>query len=126
MSRFDISTRLLSAIFTVGFFFLIVAFFIPEESLSGWGAGYGLGVVTITLHFIIIHYLQKLADHLFFKLFFLSFVVRFLLVFAIFILILISGKIDQISFTVSFIISYICHSVIEIIEINKKITNRTG
>lgn len=126
MSRFDISTRILTAICTVGLLFLIVAIFLPERSLAGWGAGYGLGLVTISLHFIIVQYLRKVADDLFFKLFFLSFVVRFLVVFAIFILILISGKIDQISFTVSFIISYICHSVIEIIEINKKITNRTG
>lgn len=126
MNRFDISTRILTAICTVGLLFLMAAFFLPEGSLSGWGTGYGLGATTIFLHFIVIHYLQKVADDLFFKLFFFSFVVRFLIVFAIFLLVLISGKIDQISFTVSFIISYICHSVIEIIEINKKITNRTG
>ncbi len=106
--------------------FLLTLVFLPEQKTAGWLVGYGLGLITILLHFIAAKAFSGLSDNNFFGIYFLSIGLRFLLVLALFILIIIFGKIDQISFTVSFIISYIFHSVIEIILINKKLTNRTG
>ncbi len=108
------------------FFFLMMIFILPNHMTNGWLAGYGLGVVTILLHFIASKAFKRLSERNYFRVYFLGIAIRFVLVIALFIWIIIYGKIDQISFTVSFIISYIFHSVIEIILINKKLTNRTG
>lgn len=105
---------------------LAVLVILPEDKTGGWVVGYGLGLITILLHFTAARAFSTLSDNNFFSIYFLSIGLRFLVVIAIFILIIIFGKIDQISFTVSFIISYIFHSVIEIILLNIKLTNRAG
>jgi len=122
----EIPKRIKFTLGAVTLFFLLALIFLPEQKAAGWLAGYSLGFFTIFLHYMGAKAFSSLSDSSFFGIYFLSIGLRFLLVLALFILIIIFGKIDQISFTVSFIISYIFHSVIEIILINKKLTNRTG
>ncbi len=107
------------------FLFLIVALFLPDGTGLSWGVGYLLGVATIALHLILTLLVKNINDEAFFRFYFLGMVLRFVLVLVLYVAIIISGKFDQIIFTVSFIISYLFHSVIEIILINKKLTNRT-
>lgn len=106
-------------------FYLVVLPFLPEGTGLSWGAGYLLGVVTIALHLMLTLLVKNINDEAFFRFYFLGMVLRFVLVLVLYVAIIISGKFDQIIFTVSFIISYLFHSVIEIILINKKLTNRT-
>lgn len=126
MKRTNIPKGLSAALVVGTLFFWLMIFILPNDMTKSWLTGYGLGLITILLHFVASSAFKGLSDKNFFRLYFLSIAIRFLLVFGLFIWIIISGKIDQISFTVSFIISYIFHSVIEIILINKKLTNRTG
>lgn len=107
-------------------FFLIVGALWPGELRSGWFAGYGVGLLTILLHFATSYFSGKWYKKRFFLLYVSAIIVRFLIVLGIFIVLLIMEKFDQFSFTVSFLISYICHSVINIILLNKELTNRSG
>ncbi|GEM_PF-442364 len=102
---------------------LLIAFMIHESYLAGWIAGYLLGLAAVFVHFTVFLRTKNLNNDEFFFHYFLGITIRFLLVLTLFIILVAVLKIEQISFTLSFIISYILHSVIEIILINKMITN---
>lgn len=122
-SEFRLAAKLFAGLV---FFYLIVGIFLPEEIRNGWMAGYGLGLLAIILHFANSFFLKGRNDKQFFLFYILAMLVRLGVVLAIFIRLLLMEKFDQFSFTVSFLISYICHSVINIILLNKELTNRSG
>jgi len=107
-------------------FFLLVGVLLPADLQVGWGMGYLVGLLAIVLHFVMSFFSKKWSDEHFFLLYTPAMIVRLIIVLAIFIGLLIWEKFDQFSFTVSFLISYICHSVINIILLNKELTDRSG
>lgn len=107
-------------------FFVIIGTILPEELRSGWFAGYGVGLLTIFLHYATSSYSGKWYKKRFLLFYISAMIIRFLIVLGIFIILLIMEKFDQLSFTVSFLFSYICHSLINIILLNKELTNRLG
>lgn len=107
-------------------FFLLVGAVLPADSQLGWGVGYLLGLLAIVLHFVMSFFSKHWSDENFFLLYTPAMIIRLIVVLAIFIGLLIWEKFDQFSFTVSFLISYICHSVINIILLNKELTDRSG
>ncbi|REL33315.1 hypothetical protein DYD21_11075 [Rhodohalobacter sp. SW132] len=107
-------------------FFLISGFLMSGDSRTGWFAGYGVGLLAIILHYVTSLFSKRWNDELFFVVYTPAIFVRLIIVLAIFIGLLVWEKFDQFSFTVSFLISYICHSVINIILLNKELTNRSG
>lgn len=104
----------------------IAAVFLMNSMFLGILIGYFLGLLAVTLQFITSTVILNAQGNSFFVFLFSTLFIRFLLVLSIFVLILLTTKIDSLGFTVSFIISYIYHSVIEIILINKKLTNRSS
>lgn len=104
----------------------IAAVFLMNSMFLGILIGYFLGLLAVTLQFITSAVILNAQGNSFFVFLFSTLFIRFLLVLSIFVLILLTTKIDSLGFTVSFIISYIYHSVIEIILINKKLTNRSS
>ncbi len=107
-------------------FFIIVGVILPGDLRTGWFAGYGIGLLAILLHFATSSFSKNWDNEHFFLFYVPIMIFRLLLVLGIFVGLLITEKFDQFSFTVSFLISYICHSVINIILLNKKLTNRSG
>lgn len=105
---------------------LIIASFVLNSMFLGILIGYFLGLLAVGLQYITSKVILNAQENSFFVFLFSTLFIRFLLVLSIFVLILLTTKIDSLGFTVSFIISYIHHSVIEIILINKKLTNRTS
>lgn len=94
--------------------------FLSDASKVGAGlAGYVLSFVFVGSNLVVLRDFRSLSNSAFNKRFFISLGVRFVLVLAAFAVMVKTLKIHQIYFTVSFVISYICHSVIEIILINK-------
>jgi F0F1-type ATP synthase assembly protein I len=102
---------------------LLIASILHGSYLTGWITGYLLGFTAVFVHFAVFLWTKRLDNDEFFFHYFLGITIRFLLVLTLFIILVAVLKIEQISFTLSFIISYILHSVIEIILINKMITN---
>lgn len=89
------------------------------DALPAFAGAYLLSFLFVGSNFLVMRNLD-LNDHArFFRLFGLSLAVRFLLAIAAIALALNIGNNHQIFFTVSFIISYICHSITEIIFLNK-------
>lgn len=111
--------RFLGMSLVVLFVLLGVIFFLGGAHLQASLVGYFLSFVFVGSNFIVLHNFHMLPNSVFNKRFFISLGVRFLLVLVAFVTILQTIKIHLIYFTVSFIISYICHSLIEIILINK-------
>ncbi|CAN5177460.1 hypothetical protein BH23BAC3_BH23BAC3_27350 [soil metagenome] len=107
-------------------FFLIVGVVLPAELRSGWFTGYGIGLLAILLHFVTSTFTDKWNNKHFFLFYGPVMLIRLIIVLGIFIGLLLTEKFDQFSFTVSFLISYICHSIINIILLNKELTNRSG
>lgn len=103
-----------------------ILLFLPSHAISGWVAGYLLGFLAVVLHFVMSLFTKKIDDQYFMWYFFGGLFVRFLIILGLFLLLIISGKFDHLSFTVSFLISYIFHSIIDIIQLNKKLTNQSG
>jgi len=108
------------------FLFVMISLILPSGSVTGWYAGYGIGFLAILLHFITSIFSDNWSDKQFFSFYTPFMFLRLLLVLAVFLMLLILEKFDQFSFTVSFLISYIYHSVINIILLNKELTNRSG
>jgi drug/metabolite transporter (DMT)-like permease len=105
--------------------FFVILLFLPSQAVSGWVAGYLLGFLAVVLHFAMSLFTKKIDDQYFMWYFFGGLFVRFLIILGLFLLFIISGKFDHLSFTVSFLISYIFHSVIDMIQLNKKLTNQS-
>jgi len=110
----------------IALFFLIAGALLPGELRSGWFAGYGIGLLAILLHFVTSLFSDKWNNKHFFLFYGPVMLIRLIIVLGIFIGLLLTEKFDQFSFTVSFLISYICHSVINMILLNKELTNRSG
>jgi len=106
--------------------FLLTGLILSGEARTGWFTGYGIGLLAIVLHYLTSLFSKRWDDEHFFILYVPAIFVRLLIILAIFIGLLILEKFDQLSFTVSFLISYICHSVINMILLNKELTNRSG
>lgn len=122
------SARTLSRNIFVGLllFYLLVGALLPEDAQMGWGMGYLVGLLAIVLHFVMSFFTKRWSNEHFFLLYTPAMIVRLIIVLVIFIGLLIWEKFDQFSFTVSFLISYICHSAINIILLNKELTDRSG
>jgi len=104
-------------------FFLITGIILSGENRIGWFAGYSIGLLAIVLHYATLFFSKKWDDDQFFHYYLSLMFLRLLIVLGIFIGLLVMEIFDQFSFTVSFLISYICHSVINIILVNKELTN---
>jgi len=104
----------------------IIGFSLPMYSAIGWYAGYFLGIISVAGHLLIVWLIKDNAQKAFMERYYLGIFIRFLITLGLFASLLILTEIEQISFTLSFIISYIFHSGIDIILINKKITNRSS
>ena len=120
--------RSVSAPFTIsltaGFIVLMLpALFFEGISLTGWGAGYLLGLATVVLHLITSLISKRAGGNKFVGFYYFGLFIRFLFVCFILIFLLVTTKIDEFSFTVSFIISYIFHSVNEVIFLNQELSN---
>lgn len=102
------------------------AFYLEQDRLPGWVAGYMVGLLATALHYLQVRLLNKLENENFFSLYSPMSLARMMIVLLIFITLLILEKFDQFSFTVSFLISYIYHSVINIFLLNKRTNNRLG
>jgi F0F1-type ATP synthase assembly protein I len=101
----------------------LIAAGLQKSYTTGWMFGYVLGLAAVFGHFTVFMWTRELDNDEFFFKYFFGITIRFISVLILFILLVAVLKIEQISFTLSFIISYILHSVIEIILINKMITN---
>lgn len=97
---------------------LLLALFEPEKFIT-FCIAYLLSFVFTGSNFLVMRKMKLDDQSKFTRIFGTSLVVRFLLVIAVLIFMLKALNNHQIFFTVSFIISYICHSVIEIIFLNK-------
>lgn len=109
-----------SAIAGVLFLFIaLILFLAKHDSLSNFSIAYLMSFIFTGSNFLVMRKVDLHDQSRFTKIFGISLAVRFLLVIAALIFMLKALNNHQIFFTVSFIISYICHSVIEIIFLNK-------
>ena len=104
-------------------FSLILAYSIPEVSIYSWVTGHLLGLFAVLFHLLSSSYSGKKSGKKFLKTYFWSLFLRFLVVCILFALIIIWTNIEEISFTFSFVISYLYHSVIEVVLLNKKLSD---
>jgi len=99
--------------------FSVIFWLYPPQWLGPFVSAYGLSLIFTGSNFWVMRKLN-LCDHSqFMRLFGISLAIRFLVVLSALLLILSIINNHQIFFTVSFIISYICHSVMEVIFLNK-------
>lgn len=102
---------------------LVLAYTVPEVSAYSWITGHLLGLAAVLFHLFSSQFLGKRGGKKFLKTYFWSLFLRFLVVCILFVLIIIWTNIEEISFTFSFVISYLYHSVIEVIFLNKKLSD---
>jgi len=82
-----------------------------------------IGLFAVLFHLLSSSYSGKKSGKKFLKTYFWSLFLRFLVVCILFALIIIWTNIEEISFTFSFVISYLYHSVIEVVLLNKKLSD---
>ena len=111
--RFSTFAAGIFAIVTVGIFIL------AQLSIYPFLCAYLLSYIFVGSNFLVMRKIKLDDNKRFVRIFGISLAVRFLLVLAALVIGLKTINNHQIFFTVSFIISYICHSVIEIIFLNK-------
>ncbi len=99
--------------------FGIVGFLIPRTHILDIFTGYLISFVFVFVSVVALERTWKLNDNTFMNVFWGSTFARFVGIIIVLVLIYGATKIDEIYFTVSFIISYLCHSITEIIFINK-------
>jgi drug/metabolite transporter (DMT)-like permease len=117
--------KIAAALISFAALFFVVFLLLPAHASTGLAMGYLLGFLAVALHYIMSLFTKKISDQYFMWYYFGGLFLRFLIVLGLFLLLIISGKFDQLSFTVSFLISYIFHSVIDMILLNKKLTNQS-
>lgn len=118
----EADTYLLKFAAIAGSLFVIVSLIlilVEPGKLIFFCFAYLLSFVFTGSNFLVMRKVELDDQSKFTRIFGSSLVVRFLLVIAALIFMLKALNNHQIFFTVSFIISYICHSVIEIIFLNK-------
>ncbi len=110
-------------------FFLIpltlLFFILAQGDFKAVLFGFGLSFFFIASSIWIIQRFWNAGEKTFFRAFMISLPIRFVLVLIAFAILVSSTKIDEIYFTVSFIISYLCHSITEMIFINKFLKKRS-
>jgi hypothetical protein len=97
---------------------IFMAFFAMQK-VPVFLMAYVISFVFVGSNFLAIRKINLDDQNRFFKIFGWTLAIRFVMVIAVLVVILKMINNHQIFFTVSFIISYICHSVIEIIFLNK-------
>lgn len=99
--------------------FAIVSFIIPRAHILDVFFGFFLSFIFVFISVVTLDRTWKTSDNTFIKTFWGTMFARFAGIIIVLIIIYGATKIDEIYFTVSFIISYLCHSITEIIFINK-------
>lgn len=92
---------------------------VARHGLAAFAAAYLLSFAFVGSNFLVMRKLDVDDHRRFVRIFGRSLAVRFILVLIAIVAGLSIGNKHQIFFTVSFIISYICHSITEIIFLNK-------
>ncbi|MBO6793752.1 MAG: hypothetical protein JJ895_07575 [Balneolaceae bacterium] len=97
----------------------VAGFLIPRAHVVDIFFGYLISFVFVFVSVVALERTWKLNDNTFMNVFWGTLFARFVGIIIVLIIIYGATKIDEIYFTVSFIISYLCHSITEIIFINK-------
>lgn len=105
---------------------LLLPAFSPGLEAFSWWAGYGLGFLAVTLHYLLALRTFRLPAEELLSGYYLGTALRFLVVLSLFLILLVRDSVAQIPFTLSFIISYIFHSVIDVILIDKILADKSS
>ncbi len=101
------------------FLVLLIGVFVDRAHVPDVVIGFLLSFGFVLISIVVLERTWKFKDNAFLKAFWVSMLARFAGIIVLLIIIYGATKIDEIYFTVSFIISYLCHSITEMIFINK-------